>query len=182
MKQIILIILSVLALAGCHTGKSAAEGAAEKRAKFVADSVKYEAVKDAFTKGEFVFKINRVNNRTVSPVENWIIFSGGKIREQYDANDMFTNLSPGQTRSMGPVRSYVAKIGTIDQTYNRKKKTITLKGQIIESFSFILTLYEGSDKAYGDIIGVYNSTIYEGWIEPLNDATIVRGWESPIYK
>ena len=182
MKQIILFILSLVALSGCHTGKSAVEHSAEKRVKFVADSIKYEAVKEAFTKGEFAFKINRENNTIVSPVENWIIFSGGKIREQYYISNFFNYSSPGETRSDGPVRSYVAEIGKIEQTYDPKKKTITLKGQIISSFSFILTLYEGSDKAYGDIIGFYNNTIYEGWIEPLNDASIVRGWESPIYK
>ncbi|MDE7460980.1 MAG: hypothetical protein K2M85_07890 [Paramuribaculum sp.] len=182
MKHLFPILFSVVVLAGCHTGKNAAEGAAEKRAKFVADSIKYEAVKEAFTKGEFVFKINRKNNTIVSPVENWIIFSGGKIREQYYILNFFNYSSPGATRSDGPVRSDVAEIGKIEQTYDPKKKTITLKGQIISSFSFILTLYEGSDKAYGDIIGFYNNTIYEGWIEPLNDASIVRGWESPIYK
>ena len=169
MKQIILIILSVVALAGCHTGKSAAEGAAEKRAKFVADSVKYEAVKDAFIKGEFVFKINRENNTTVIPTENWIIFSDGKIRKQY-------------TLTKGPAISWAGEIRGREMTYNPKKKTITLKVEIIGGYIFKLTLYENSDKAYGDKIDLSSTSLYEGWIEPLNDASIVRGWESPIYK
>ena len=172
----ILFLISILA--GCHTGKSAAEGAAEKRAKFVADSVKYEAVKDAFTKGEFVFKINMDNHATVNPLENWIIFSGGKAKYQFFDPDFFNNSSRGVVRFGGPVRSYVGAVSHVDQTYDKKKKTITLSGNVIAHFPFKLTLYEGSNKAYG-YIGGHGDTLYEGWIEPLNDATIVRGWESP---
>ncbi|MBD5244126.1 MAG: hypothetical protein HDS57_01475 [Barnesiella sp.] len=169
MKQIILIILSILALAGCHTSKIATNLSAEKREKFVADSIKYEAVKEAFTKCEFVFKINQDGKVKVNPLDNWMIFSTGKVRYQYSYNNT------------QPPRSYAGEIRDLKQISDSKKKTITLIGNVIAHFPFRMTLYEGSDKAYG-YIGGYGDTLCEGWIEPLNDATIVRGWESPIYK
>ena len=171
------MILSLIVLTGCNTGKSAAEGAAEKRAKFVADSVKYAAVKDAFTKGEFVFKISKMDGKSVNAADNWLLFSDGRVRYQIKRIEGMEQ----------PVRSSIGDINDLKQTSDSKKKTVTLTGSVKNVFQiFSVTLFEGSDKADGYIEPTgnvfYVKRTIEGWIEPLNDADIVRGWESPIYK
>ena len=179
MKQIILIILSVLVLNGCHTGKITTNLSAEKRDKSVADSIKYAAVKDAFTKGEFVFKISNIDGKSVNAADNWLLFSDGRVRYQ---TVRFTGMEPPYSK--------IGDINGMELTHDPKKKTITMTGSAKNVFQiFTVTLFEGSDKADGHIepiestgkISYINRTI-EGWIEPLNDATIVRGEESIFYK
>ena len=168
MKQIILFILSLVTLVGCHTGKTAAEHAAEKRAKFVSDSIKYEAVKDAFMRREFVFKVDRQWGTKVNPQDYWMLFSGEEAMYQGHSNP---RISP--QAAMGTISDY-------KYTYNEKKKTITLTGSVrFLMYYFSITLFEGSDKAYG-YFWQPDHTV-EGWIEPLGDANIVRGWMRPQY-
>lgn len=180
MRHLFFILLSVLALTGCHTSKTAAERAAEKREKFVADSIKYAAVKGAFTKGDFVFKLTRKNGVRVNELENWLLFSDGKVRYQRTNTGLFAR-SVGSTPSGGGQNSVAGRILDIEESIDSKKKTITLVGRVEHVFSyFSITLFEGSNKAYGSL---WKSNYpVEGWIEPLNQANIVRGWESPIHK
>lgn len=174
-KYIMLMIISSVILTGCLTGKNAAE----KREKFVSDSLKYEAVKDAFTKGGFVFKISRIDGKSVNASDNWLLFSNGRVRYQ----------TAGSSRMRQPY-SKMGDLTDMDISYNLKNKTITMTGdarKILQTFT--ITFFEGSDKADGYIEPIestgkvsYNMKHIEGWIEPLNEANIVRGWESPIYK
>ena len=88
---------------------------------------------------------------------------------------------------MEPPYSKIGDINGMELTHDPKKKTITMTGSAKNVFQiFTVTLFEGSDKADGHIEPTgnvfYVKRTIEGWIEPLNDADIVRGWESPIYK
>ena len=168
MRGIVLFMLALVALAGCRTGKTATENAVEKLAKSTADSIKYAAVKDAFLNREFVFKFSRIGGTKVDPLENWVRFSDKEIWIQQTTSHM----PASKLYKNGLLRKY-------EFTSNPKKGTVTMT--VTETNKFILylslTLFENSDKAYGYFDEPI--TLVEGWIEPISNAHIIPGRETP---
>lgn len=175
MKHLVWLLLTAITLTGCHSGKSAAERAAGKRIAELADSVKYEALRADFEKGNFLFKISRVGDLQVDPTKSRVAFYDGKVRLQ---------VVTFSKKSMIDGRILSGTIKEINKTVDKKKRTIALSGEInmaqrlgsnlLTKFSF--TLYPGSNKGYGyisDFSPSHKPTMsptFEGWYEPVTPA------------
>ena len=188
MKKLVFILIAVaVAIAGCHSGKSAAERAPGKRIAELADSVKYETLRADFEKGDFLFRISRIGDLDVDQAKSRVVFYDGKVWLQVVTN-MRTKDVPTQaiTKNFMNVSGtiMVGEIESMEKTINQKKHTVTLKGKVSlkeslvvkKSSSYTFTLYMGSNKGYG-FIGGYSyfphsnvDLTYEGWYEPVTPA------------
>lgn len=171
MKKFVFVLIALaVTMVGCHSGKSAAERHAEKRAKFVADSIAKETIQFDFEKGEFLFKVERIENRRVNPADSWILFYRDEIRMQ-----TVSYVAAGN----GVRNLRVGKINSLKKEVDPKKGTITLSGNSVLTeapydkiaVTFTFTLYAGSNKGYG-FIGNSSCCTYDGHFEPITDSDI----------
>lgn len=169
MRALLIMLLSMLLMGACHSGKSITERAIEKQGQQMADSIKYAKVREAFVTRQFVFKLNRKRNAIAPPSSNYIKLDDTTIWYQDEV-----------MRRMPPIQMKSGKITSLTQTSDTIKKTITLSGCDTRIFSyFSITLYEGSNKAFGYLW--QPSYLVEGWIEPLDEADVVQGFKSILY-
>lgn len=175
MRFIAVFLVGICIHSGCRSGLISAERAAAKREKFVADSIKYAKLKDDFSNGRFVFRISRINNTKLNPVDNWIMIADGEAHCQYHKE---ANLPTSQKNQISPQYRITQQDQTSSPHYqtdtvyelrlteDNKKHTVTQTGAVRNILPYFqLTLYEGSDKADGYLNGPYESV--EGYVESI---------------
>lgn len=111
-------------------------------------------------------------------VDNWIKFSGGRIYYQHVGHIYYPYVDDRGYNP--PIRVEVGDIKRLEYTIDENERTITLTAADTRIFSHIsIIYYEGSDKAYGYLTAPALNVW--GWLEPLDDAIVVKGYQSIIY-